>query len=155
MSDVFTPAQRSRVMAQVKGRDTSPEIAVRSLLHRLGYRFRLHRKELPGTPDVVLPRYRTVVFVHGCFWHQHPGCEAAARPASNTEYWNRKLDANRARDSRNQAELERLGWRVVIVWECETKDSSALEKRLLALLGWVRDRNIRKRRLTAVLSAQA
>ena len=137
MSDVFTPEQRSRVMAQVKGRDTTPEIAVRSLLHRLGYRFRLHRKELPGTPDVVLPRHRTVVFVHGCFWHQHPGCEAAARPASNTEYWNRKLDANRARDSRNQAELERLGWRVVIVWECETKDSSALEKRLLGLLGWV------------------
>lgn len=134
MSDVFTPPERSRVMARVKGRDTSPEIAVRSLLHRLGYRFRLHRKDLPGKPDVVLPRYRTVVLVHGCFWHQHPGCEAAARPASHTEYWNRKLDANRARDIRNQAELERLGWRVVIVWECETKDSSVLAKRLCELL---------------------
>lgn len=134
MSDVFTPEERSRVMGCVKGRDTSPEIIVRSLLHRLGYRFRLHRKELPGKPDVVLPRYRTVIFVNGCFWHQHPGCEKAARPATNTEYWNRKLDANQARDSRNQAELERLGWRVAIVWECETKDLSALANRLCALL---------------------
>jgi len=116
--DTVSPAKRSSVMAQVKGRDTRPERVVRSLLFRYGFRFRLHRADLPGTPDIVLPRYKTVVFVHGCFWHRHPGCKRASMPASNVAYWEQKFARTVARDAANQAALERLGWRVVIVWEC-------------------------------------
>ncbi len=117
-------------MRQVKGRDTSPEKIVRSLLHRMGYRFRLQRDDLPGKPDIVLPRFKTVVFVNGCFWHRHSGCKRATTPATNVDYWQTKFARNVARDARNQAELEKMGWRVVIVWECELKDKTTLEKRL-------------------------
>ena len=117
-------------MRQVKGRDTSPEKIVRSLLHRRGYRFRLQRDDLPGKPDIVLPRFKTVVFVNGCFWHRHSGCKRATTPATNVDYWQTKFARNVARDARNQAELEKMGWRVVIVWECELKDKTTLEKRL-------------------------
>lgn len=117
-------------MSRVRGSDTKPERRVRSLLHRLGYRFRLHRKDLPGTPDIVLPKYRTVVFVHGCYWHRHPGCKRASTPQTNREKWERKFENNVERDGRNQEELEALGWRVVVVWECETRDEIALAKRL-------------------------
>lgn len=117
-------------MRQVKGRDTSPEKIVRSLLHRMGYRFRLQRDDLPGKPDIVLPRFKTVVFVNGCFWHRHSGCKRATTPATNVDYWQTKFERNVARDARNQAELEKMGWRVVIVWECELKDKTTLEKRL-------------------------
>ena len=96
--DVYTPQQRSRVMAAVRSTDTEPERRVRRLLHRLGYRFRLHRPDLPGRPDIVLPKWRAVLFVHGCFWHQHPNCPRAARPTSNVDFWNRKLDRNFRRD---------------------------------------------------------
>src|SRR5262245_34234702 len=98
MADRFTAEQRSRNMSRVRGRDTQPEIIVRKLLHRLGYRFRLHRKGLPGKPDIVLPKYRTAIFVHGCFWHGHPGCRRSARPTTNVEFWNRKIDGNVERD---------------------------------------------------------
>ncbi|MEW5837438.1 MAG: DNA mismatch endonuclease Vsr [Pseudomonadota bacterium] len=135
MTDVFAPSQRSRIMARVKGKNTRPEIRVRSLLHRLGYRFRLHRKDLPGTPDIVLPGRRTVVFVHGCFWHQHPGCKQATRPVANAAYWNEKLDRNMARDARHIHALGALGWKTIIVWECELKDIAALERRLIEELG--------------------
>lgn len=134
MADVFDPAQRSRIMARVRDRDTTPEKAVRSLLHRLGYRFRLHRKDLPGKPDIVLPKHRAVILVHGCFWHQHPGCKAAKRPASNTEYWTRKLDRNVVRDEHNLAQLAYLGWRVLVVWECELRDADRLQARLTRFL---------------------
>lgn len=117
-------------MSRVKGRDTRPEKLVRSLLHRMGYRFRLHRKDLPGKPDVVLPRHRKIVFVHGCFWHGHEGCRRASRPKSNVEFWNRKLDANIARDAGTQRELESSGWEVLTVWQCETRDVAALLERL-------------------------
>ena len=117
-------------MRQVKGRDTSPEKIVRSLLHRMGYRFRLQRDDLPGKPDIVLPRFKTVVFVNGCFWHRHSGCKRATTPATNVDYWQTKFERNVTRDARNQAELEKMGWRVVIVWECELKDKTTLEKRL-------------------------
>ena len=117
-------------MRQVKGRDTSPEKIVRSLLHRMGYRFRLQRDDLPGKPDIVLPRFKTVVFVNGCFWHRHSGCKRATTPATNVDYWQTKFARTVARDARNQAELEKMGWRVVIVWECELKDKTTLEKRL-------------------------
>jgi DNA mismatch endonuclease (patch repair protein) len=128
--DRFTPEQRSRVMSRVKGRDTRPERIVRSLLHRMGYRFRLHRKDLPGKPDVVLPRHRKVVFVHGCFWHGHEGCRRATRPKTRPEFWNRKIDSNMERDARAQRELEAMGWDVLVVWQCETRDEAALTERL-------------------------
>jgi DNA mismatch endonuclease (patch repair protein) len=120
-NDVFTPEKRSEVMSLIRGKDTKPELAVRSILHRMGYRFRLHRKNLPGKPDIVLPRYRTVVFVHGCFWHQHDGCPDGHPPKSRKEFWLKKLDGNKARDKRNLAALSEAGWRVIVIWECELK----------------------------------
>ncbi len=129
--DKISPKERSRVMARVKSRNTGPEKRVRSLLHKNGLRFRLHRKDLPGAPDIVLPKKKTVIFVHGCFWHRHPGCKRASTPASNVEYWNGKFARNRARDADNQARLTSLGWRVIVVWEW---DADSLEKRLIALL---------------------
>lgn len=128
--DSVSPEKRSWVMAQVKGRDTKPEKAVRSLLHRMGYRFRLQRAGLPGKPDIVLPKFKTALFVHGCFWHRHPGCKRATTPASNTAYWDKKFARTVARDAKSQKELEVLGWRVLIVWECELKNLPALQARL-------------------------
>lgn len=124
--DRFSPQKRSSVMACVKSRDTGPEKLVRSLLHAMGYRFRLHRKDLPGTPDIVLPRYKTVIFVHGCFWHQHDCCKRAKLPTTNTDFWQKKLTANKKRDARIAEELEKLGWRVLVIWECELKNREAL-----------------------------
>jgi len=132
--DKISPQERSRVMAQVKGKNTAPEKRVRSLLHKMGFRFRLHRKDLPGAPDIVLAKWKTVIFVHGCFWHRHPGCKRASTPASNMDYWNRKFARNQARDVDNQSRLTSLGWRVIIVWECELRDINSLEKRLIDLL---------------------
>jgi DNA mismatch endonuclease (patch repair protein) len=132
--DKVSPQERSRVMAQVKGKNTEPEKRVRSLLHKNGFRFRFHRKDLPGAPDIVLPKKKTVIFVHGCFWHRHPGCKRASTPASNMDYWTRKFARNQARDADNQARLTSLGWRVIIVWECELRDINNLKKRLIDLL---------------------
>ncbi|MFW7341838.1 DNA mismatch endonuclease Vsr [Pollutimonas sp. H1-120] len=132
--DTFTPSQRSALMSRIRHKDTKPEVVVRSLLHALGYRFRLHRKDLPGKPDIVLPKYGKIVMVHGCFWHAH-SCGRASKPKSNQEYWIPKIAANRQRDERNAAELERLGWSVLVLWECETKDLSAVEQRLREFLG--------------------
>ena len=117
-------------MSRVRGQNTKPEIKVRSALHKLGYRFRLHRKDLPGTPDIVMPKYRTVIFVHGCFWHQHPGCRKATYPQGNADFWRRKLDGNIMRDTRTQALLVELGWHVIIIWECELRDITSLIERL-------------------------
>ena len=134
MADTFTPEQRSAVMARVKNRNTTPEKVVRSLLHNMGYRFRLHRKDLPGSPDIVLPRYKTVIFVHGCFWHGHNGCRRGARPTSNTEFWNVKIDRNIERDHLAVRELEKTGWRVFTLWQCEMKDMGVLRDRLHTFL---------------------
>ena len=115
-------------MSKVHSANTTPEIKVRKLLHSLGYRFRIHRKDLPGKPDIVLPRYKTVIFVHGCFWHGCPKCKPASiRPKENAEYWNRKLDKNMQRDKDNYAMLNQLGWKVLIVWECEIKKKNITE----------------------------
>ena len=121
---------RSDIMRAVKRAHTKPEIIVRKALHALGLRFRLHRRDLPGSPDIVLPRFRTVVFVHGCFWHRHPGCRHATTPKSRQEYWLPKFEANVERDARKEAQLRELGWRVAVIWECETKSLAALEARL-------------------------
>ncbi|MBO9324229.1 MAG: DNA mismatch endonuclease Vsr [Roseiflexus sp.] len=134
MPDVFNPEERSRIMAKVRGENTSPERLVRSLIHKMGYRFRLNVKDLPGKPDIVLKKHKKVIFVHGCFWHQHEGCPHAARPSSNTEYWNKKLDRNMIRDRENVHKLEYLGWNVLIVWECETRDREKLFDKLKGFL---------------------
>ena len=121
-------------MSRIRGKDTAPEIIVRRLLHGMGYRFTLHRKDLPGRPDIVLPKYQTVVFVHGCFWHRHTGCKDATMPKTRREWWEAKLGGNAARDKRKQAALRRAGWRVITVWECETENPEKLERRLNLLL---------------------
>lgn len=130
MTDVFTPEKRSDVMSRIKGRNTKPELVVRSLLHRMGYRFRLHRADLPGKPDIVLPRYQTVIFVHGCFWHRHKGCRLAYTPKSRTEFWSVKFESNMTRDKQVKSKLEFLGWQVIIVWECELRGPSQLSSRI-------------------------
>lgn len=117
----MTPEQRHRVMVANKSKDTKPEVAVRRLLHALGYRFRIHRKDLPGKPDIVLPKHRTVIFVHGCFWHHHEGCKAASTPATNIDFWQTKFRRNRERDAQVKAQLESMGWKVIVIWECEVK----------------------------------
>jgi DNA mismatch endonuclease (patch repair protein) len=122
------------MMARVKGKNTGPEIAVRRFLHAAGLRFRLHRTDLPGKPDIVLPKYRLAIFVHGCFWHRHPGCRRATQPNTRREFWTLKLANNAERDARNVAELRRLGWRVGVVWECETRDLSTLKSRIAEIM---------------------
>lgn len=130
-TDVFTPEKRSEIMSRVRSKDTKPELAVRSLLHAMGYRFRVHRTELPGKPDIVLPKYRTVVFVHGCFWHQHPDCRKATLPKRNAEFWREKLEGNAERDRRTYERLRELGWHVLVVWECEVqREWNSLPERL-------------------------
>ncbi len=121
--DVIDAKTRSRNMAAIKGRNTKPELAVRRFLHAAGLRYRLHRKDLPGKPDIVLPAHRTVIFVHGCFWHRHSGCANSVMPKSNRLFWQEKLCGNVERDRRNHAELGGLNWRVIVVWECEISDS--------------------------------
>ena len=134
MTDVLTPEQRRRNMQAVRSGGTKPEIVVRSLVHRLGYRFRLHRRDLPGKPDLVFPARRKVIFVHGCFWHQHSGCRYAARPSTRAEFWATKLNGNVDRDARVQAQLTERGWGVFVVWECETRAEAALARRIRSFL---------------------
>lgn len=132
MTDTLTVAQRTWLMSRIRSANTQPELIVRSLLHRLGFRFSLRRKELPGKPDIVLRRWRRVVFVHGCFWHRHEGCAVAREPKSRLEFWRAKLERNAARDRQNRLDLEARGWRVTTVWECELKDRLTLAERLAA-----------------------
>jgi DNA mismatch endonuclease, patch repair protein len=135
--DRLSKERRSWNMGRIRGRDTSPEKAVRSLLHRMGYRFRLHGRRLPGRPDIVLPKYRTVVFVHGCFWHRHKGCRNCTTPTNRRQWWLNKLEGNSTRDKAQVRALRKLGWKVVIVWECEAKRSgfaTRLEERLSRVL---------------------
>ena len=119
MVDKLTKEHRSWNMSRIKGKDTKPEIIVRSMLHRMGYRYRLHAKNLPGRPDIVLPKYKTVIFVHGCFWHRHKGCKETTTPKTRTEFWEEKFAGNVARDKKKAAALRRLGWKVITVWECQ------------------------------------
>jgi DNA mismatch endonuclease (patch repair protein) len=128
--DRLTPAARSRNMSRVKGANTSPELTVRRLLHRMGFRFRLHSRRLPGTPDIVLRKHRTVIFVNGCFWHRHSGCRRASVPATNIERWRNKFARTVQRDAEALASLQSAGWRSLVVWECELRDLEALERRL-------------------------
>lgn len=133
MADQFSTEERSAIMRRVRSVDTAPELRVRQIVHGLGFRFRLHSQGLPGTPDLVLAGRKKVVFVHGCYWHQH-SCDGAKRPATNRRYWNRKLDKNIERDKKNLRLLRRQGWRVLTVWECELRKPERLQRRLLRFL---------------------
>ena len=128
--DNLSKEQRSYCMSRIRGKGTKPEKIVRSLLHKLGFRFRLYKKCLPGTPDIVLPRYRTVIFVNGCFWHQHPGCLRSTIPLSNKEYWEPKLKKITENDEGNINKLINDGWKVLVIWECETKDKELLVQKI-------------------------
>lgn len=130
MADVFNPAKRSAIMASIKGENTKPEVFVRKLVHSLGYRFRLHQKKFPGKPDLVLPRHEKIIFVHGCFWHGHARCSRAALPSTNTQFWQKKILGNKDRDARILRKLNRSGWRVLVVWQCQTRDIEKLTRRL-------------------------
>ncbi|HEX5380065.1 MAG TPA: DNA mismatch endonuclease Vsr [Phenylobacterium sp.] len=134
MTDVYSPEKRSAVMRRVKGKDTTPELKVRKALTALGARYRLHRKDLPGSPDIVLPGRRLALFVHGCFWHGHDCARGARTPKANRDYWLAKVARNRARDEAARAALEAGGWRVETIWECDLKDAAALGARLADLL---------------------
>ena len=133
MADDLSPEVRRRTMRRIRSADTTPELVVRRFLFRNGFRFRKNVKTMPGKPDIVLPKYRTVIFVHGCFWHQHPGCRRAVLPKSREDYWLAKLKRNAERDAEVRAELEAPGWRVLVVWECELKPAGRAEERLCRL----------------------
>jgi DNA mismatch endonuclease (patch repair protein) len=135
MVDRYPPERRSEIMARIRGENTSPEMVVRRLVHGMGYRFRPHRKDLPGKPDIVLPKHRSIIFVHGCFWHQHPGCRRSALPKTRREWWRNKLDGNVARDRSNLEKLAELGWHVLVIWECELKPKDGLVEKLAEFLG--------------------
>lgn len=134
MVDHLTKEMRSWNMARIRSKDTKPEMIVRSLLHRAGYRFRLHSKDLPGKPDIVLPKYATVIFVHGCFWHRHKGCNRCTTPSTNSDYWFAKFKRNISNDKQHRKELKQMGWKPIIVWECEIKNIDKLARKLKLLL---------------------
>lgn len=136
--DTLVKEERSRLMSRIGAKNTKPEILLRKYLHAKGIRFRLHRTDLPGRPDVVLPKYKAAIFVHGCFWHQHPGCKKARVPKSNVDFWEAKFARNAERDARKTRDLEALGWRVLVVWECEIEsaDSGVLEATLARILSY-------------------
>lgn len=134
MADVFSPGKRSQVMAAIKGRDTKQELLVRRFLFRHGLRFRVSDRRLPGRPDIVLPKYKTAVFLNGCFWHGHEGCPYYRLPKSNQEFWKKKISRNKARDEKNIARLLSMGWRPIVVWECELRTKAKREETLEGLL---------------------
>jgi DNA mismatch endonuclease, patch repair protein len=139
MADTVSPSRRSQIMAGIGQRHTQPELAVRHLAHALGLRFRLHRRDLPGSPDLVFPKLRLALFVHGCFWHHHEGCRRAAVPKTREEYWKTKFKKNAERDLRNLHDLEERGWRAAVIWECELRAPASVLKRLEELTGWRSD----------------
>ncbi len=132
MTDIVSSSRRSELMAKIRTRDTVPELAVRRIAHRMSLRFRLQRKDLPGCPDLVFPKHRLAVFVHGCFWHRHEGCRYASTPKSHIAFWTEKFVANVVRDARQAAALRALGWRVLVIWQCETRDEAVVERKLAA-----------------------
>ena len=138
MPDKLTPSQRHKCMSSIRGKNTKPEILVRKGLHARGFRFRLHNKKLPGSPDIVLPKYGVAIMVNGCFWHGHKGCRYATKPKTNIEFWETKIARNRHRDEVTTAHLEALGWTVITIWECELRTSSQLDDRLNTLAEEIR-----------------
>lgn len=137
MPDTLTKSERSERMSRIRGKDTKPELMVRRVVHGMGYRYRLHRRELPGAPDIVFGRLRKVIFVHGCFWHRHldSQCRLARLPKSRLDFWREKLEGNRRRDDENEARLRAMGWGALIIWECQIKDILSLRERISEYLG--------------------
>lgn len=133
--DIMSAAERSERMARIRSKDTQPELRVRHIVHRLGYRYRLHRKDLPGVPDLTFPSRRKVIFVHGCFWHAHKGCKVANRPKTRRPFWDAKFERNKARDRANKRLLKKQGWGVCTIWECETRRDSLIVSHLSQFLG--------------------
>ena len=136
--DVVDKQTRSRMMSNIKGKNTKPEITVRSLLHRQGFRFRIHDRSLPGKPDIVLKKYKAVIFIHGCYWHRHENCKLASTPTQNAEFWNKKFNDNVRRDSEVYCQLKALGWRIAIIWECGIRDKSNLPTYIKSLCSWIK-----------------
>ena len=136
MADSVSKERRSEIMSRIRAKDSKPEMAVRRLVHGMGYRYRLHRRDLPGTPDLVFSPRRKVIFVHGCFWHQHddPNCRKSTLPSSNRDYWHPKLKRNAERDRENRARLDALGWKILVIWECEVERGSDLAERIVEFL---------------------
>lgn len=130
--DILTPEMRSWNMSRIRGKDTKPELAVRSLLHGMGYRFRLKNAEIPGKPDIILPRYKTAIFVHGCFWHRHENCKYAYKPKTKIDFWQKKFDTNIRRDQKVSEQLKKLCWNQLVIWECEIKNYKTLKKKIEA-----------------------
>jgi DNA mismatch endonuclease (patch repair protein) len=137
MSDVVSSEKRCRMMSGIRGKDTKPELAVRRYLHSRGYRFRLHRKDLPGRPDIVLPKYNAAIFVHGCFWHRHKDCRFAYNPKSKIEFWQAKFAGNVKRDEEARQALLDLGWRVMLIWECGLRSNAVREQGIEAISEWL------------------
>ena len=144
MTDIVDRKRRSELMAGIRSRNTTPELTVRRIAHRMGLRFRLHRTDLPGSPDLVFPKHRLVVFVHGCFWHRHEGCRYASTPKSRMTFWMEKFAANVARDARQEAALRARGWRTLVIWQCETKDQALVVRKLTASIAREGDTDERK-----------
>lgn len=134
MSDIFSKHKRSEIMSKISGKETKPEIMVREYLFSKGFRYRKNVIELPGKPDIVLPKYKTIIFIHGCFWHGHEGCSKSALPATNLEFWNDKLEKNKKRDKSNIIKLQEDGWKVIVVWQCELRNSIVRKIRLEKLI---------------------
>jgi len=134
MIDVFSSEKRSQIMSRIRGYDTKPELTVRSIIHRMGFRFRVHQDKLPGDPDIVLAKHKRVIFVHGCFWHGHKKCPRSKRPTSNRDFWQSKLDKNMERDSRQQNELNKMGWKYLIIWQCEVNTPNRLQQKIRRFL---------------------
>ncbi|WP_191833593.1 very short patch repair endonuclease [Pseudomonas fluorescens] len=138
MTDFLSSTERSERMSRIRGKDTRPELLLRKALHRMGLRYRLHVASLPGKPDLVFPYYKAAVFVHGCFWHRHAGCKTASTPKSNTPFWLEKFEKNATRDARVVTQLDELGWRVFVVWECELATQSKLQATSERLYGMIK-----------------
>ena len=136
--DIVDKQTRSRMMSNIKGKNTKPEIVVRSMLHQKGFRFRLHDKKLPGKPDIVLRKYRAVIFVHGCYWHRHVHCKLASTPKQNAKFWKQKFNDNVRRDSEVYYQLKVLGWRTAIIWECSTRDKTNIQNHIDTLANWIK-----------------
>lgn len=137
MTDIVDRQTRSRMMSAIKGKDTRPEMRVRAYLHAAGLRYRIHDRKLPGKPDLVFPTHRVVLFVNGCFWHQHAGCRFATVPSSNKEFWQKKFEANVTRDELMEKQLTRLGWHLIRIWECETQDAERIDDLFWKILAWM------------------
>jgi len=147
MPDVFTTKKRSEIMSHIQGCNTGPERNVRKILHKMGYRFRLHRSDLPGKPDIVLPKYRTVIMVHGCFWHRHKGCRYAYTPKSRVEFWAKKFESNMSRDRIVKKKLQSIGWHIITVWQCEIRSPMLLGEKLDTMLKRNLDKQVQIRNI--------